>query len=334
MRIAKLIQELDQLDAFIVENPIDLFYLTGLELSAGTLVVGKEVQRLFVDGRYIEVASKRFGAELTSKAALQGFLKPFEKVGFDSNTTSFERYQYFQEMGLNLVPSPHLMQWVRAIKDPEEIEAMRKAADLATRGYRHLHSCLKAGVTELDLVKELKLFWLNMGAEAVSFAPIIAFGPNSAMPHYHPQNVALKEGVPVLIDIGVELHHYQSDLTRVDFFGKPDPKLQEIYDVVRDAKAAATDICCQGVASEELDEAARSVIEDAGYGDYFVHNLGHGVGLEVHEYPRLRKKTHDCLLKANMVITIEPGIYLPGLGGVRLEDTVLVTESGCETLTH
>ncbi len=335
MREEKVVAELDDLDALIIEKPVDLFYLTGIHLSAGTLIIGKEISRLFVDGRYIEQCESRspITAARFTDSAVQDFLKKFKKVGFDSAVMPYERYHHFSQMDIELIQKPHFMRWIRAVKEPEEINALRKAGALAAHGYRHIRSRLREGVTEIELARELEIFWLQEGGEKLSFEPIISFGAHTAMPHYQPAKRHLKEGMAVLFDIGVQSHNYQSDLTRVDLFGTPDPKLQEIYEIVREAKAAATDLVRHGVPTEDVDRVARSVIEDAGYGPQFLHGLGHGVGLEIHEFPRLRPTGSDGLLKANMVVTIEPGIYLPGIGGIRLEDTILITETGYESLT-
>ncbi|MCH9703190.1 MAG: M24 family metallopeptidase, partial [Chlamydiae bacterium] len=186
------------------------------------------------------------------------------------------------------------------------------------------------------LVAELEIFWLQNGAAGVAFSPIVAFGENSSKPHYHPQDRPLREDDAVLIDIGVTLDHYHSDMTRVLLPKDPDPKMVEIYAVVKEAQKRALALCKPKSVVADLDAAARDYITECGYGDHFVHSLGHGIGLEVHEAPRLYKEGADVdlRLEAGMAITIEPGIYLPGIGGVRIEDTVVITNEGHINLTN
>jgi Xaa-Pro aminopeptidase len=207
---------------------------------------------------------------------------------------------------------------------------MKKSAALVWKGFEHIRRSLKVGVTEKELALSFEIFCRKQGAEKLSFDPIIAFGKNTAYPHYRAGDVKLKKDQLVLIDIGVVVDHYHSDMTRTVFFGNPDPRLVLLETVVKKAHAAALKLCKVGTKVGDLDKAARQVIEKAGLKELILHSLGHGIGLETHEFPRLKYKGEDqsTLLQEGMVITIEPGLYLPGVGGVRYEDTIVITSKG------
>lgn len=353
LRVQEALQELN-CDALLVDDTINLFYLTGMQVSSGRLVVHKQGAHLIVDGRYIEnckrnspfpvvlnqseqksffdllrnqcsfVNSLAFETTLTSYQAYIDLKRCINQFNIDSHTTR----------QVSLIPVENLIKKIRSIKDAREILLLREAALLATQGFNLVCSLLKEGISEIELAVELEIFWKRQGSQAVAFEPIIAFGTNSSMPHYRAGKTCLKRGDCVLIDIGVNLAHYHSDMTRVVFFGDPNPKLIEIYGIVREAQKKALEICRPGTLINDLDAAARSYIASRGYGEFFTHSLGHGLGLEIHESPLLRKTPAHLELQAGMAITIEPGIYIPDLGGVRIEDTVIITPEGHENLTN
>ena len=326
----------------LIEHPIDLLYLTGLELSAGKLCVSSKRTCLIVDGRYYDACrdAAPCPVEKLDEDVLQKLVADvsIQQIAFDSKTTSYSRFLQLQEAfgkEISLIPIEEPLRPLRLIKDSGELELMRAAGRLCVEGYNFVASLLKEGVVEEDLALELELFWKRHGGKKLSFDPIIAFGANGSMPHYRAGKGVLKNGMSVLIDIGVTWKHYQSDMTRVVFFGEPDPRITEIYAIVEEAKRRALALCKPGTLVGELDEAARSYIASQGYGDKFTHSLGHGVGLDIHEFPLIRTTgaSSKLPLQAGMVITIEPGIYLPGVGGVRLEDTILINSEGYEILT-
>ena len=316
-----------KLDGLIVDDPIDLFYLTGLKLSLGRLLVTVDGATLFVDGRYLESAGKKSSCEVR-------LLSTFEskgKIGFDALTTTYKSALELRKNISELEPLEGVVRKIREVKEREEIELLRAAAALGSEGYDQVLEWLEEGVCEDEIAIELEIFWLRNGGEKVSFEPIIAFGENSSQPHYRAGKRKLKRGDTVLIDIGVMREGYASDMTRVVFFGPPKSEMKEIYNVVREAHQCAMAECRPGVSMSHVDKMAREVIVSRGYGAYFPHGLGHGVGLEVHEWPSFKS---EAILEEGMVFTIEPGIYLPGVGGVRLEDTVVITASGVESLTN
>lgn len=326
-------------DALLVEEEKDLYYLTGLNLSAGRLLVTKKGACLFVDGRYRERAAKVAPCRVEGLTQ-ELLLKELEShapasLGFDEKKSSYLSYQALKKVAhklkAKLVPLDSPVATLRAIKSPEEQEKLKKAANLGSRGFRHLKSLLKPGVMELELASELQRFWWEHGGEGAAFRPIIAFGANTSHPHYTPTKARLKEGDPILIDIGVTVEQYHSDMTRMLFLGEPSQKLAHAYHSVLKAQQASLALCKPGVTLGEVDRAARAVLESEGLLEYFPHSLGHGIGLDVHEPPFFRDSSF--VLKEGVALTIEPGVYFPGKGGIRIEDTILITADGHENLT-
>lgn len=339
------------LDGMIIDDVLNIFYLTGIELSLGTLFITQKLARLVVDNRYYENCKKKspvpvvlLSADWLPKLLCKKNCGHIHSVGFDSENTSYDKYlshrkaintlkkQTNDKRKIQLRPVKNPIRSLRAIKDKDEISALKKAAKLGSEGYDFVCSILKSGISELDVAQQLEIFWKQRGSKGLAFESIIAFGANSSMPHYKPSTDKLKKGQPVLIDIGVNLNHYHSDMTRVPFFGKPTKKMEEIYHIVLEAQEEAISLCAPGVNLSAVDAAARDHIASRGYGKYFTHSLGHGIGLEVHENPFF-KKNEEVILQEGMAITIEPGIYLPNIGGVRIEDTILITKKGHENLT-
>jgi Xaa-Pro aminopeptidase len=331
------------LDALIIDYPVDLYYLTGLTVSCGRLVIEPTQTTFFVDGRYFEACQKQAPCSVVLTSGYDptsafGSWWPLQnkRVGFDAQTTAYADFEQLKTLNTDLVPLTKPIGRVREIKEPQERAALREAAALGSQGMDFVLSHLKEGVTEKEMVKSLEIYWLHEGGERLAFPAHIAFGESSSQPHYTVSDRKLKQGDLVLIDIGVVLNHYHSDMTRVVSFGKPSAEIEQIYQIVYEAFQAAIQICRPGVKISDVDEAARDLIKQAGFGDRFTHGLGHGVGLEIHESPRIRSIGPDAtrVLEEGMVITIEPGIYLPGVGGVRLEDMILITASGSENLTN
>ncbi|MDF2576703.1 MAG: pepP [Chlamydiales bacterium] len=344
-----------ELDSFVIEDSINLFYFLNLNLSAGTLIITQTDAQLFVDGRYIETCIKQapIRVELTSDQKIKKYLTEqssdrVKSLGIDSNRITYSDYLRWTkrtgEIGTEtkhtitwvLIPTEGIIEFLRSSKDSIEIEYLKQAAELGAQGFDFICKNLKTGISEKELATELEIFWKRHQGERLAFEPIIAFGKNSSMPHYRSGEKKLTEGDTVLIDIGVVLNQYHSDMTRVVFWGDPHPKIKEIYSIVKQAQQVALDLCKPGIKLGQLDEAARQMIGEAGYKDFFNHSLGHGLGLEIHESPKVSQLStdKDLELHSGMVITIEPGIYLPDIGGVRIEDTIVVTDQSYEILTR
>jgi Xaa-Pro aminopeptidase len=352
-RLTTLKQKLKELacDAILIEDKINLLYLTGQSVSTGALIVSDQDTAFLVDNRYFEICSQKAPCRvvLSDQTPLPKLLSSpafssIKTLGFDDENTSFKRYQELkksveelpeQANKIQLVPLDNPVRHLRMIKDEEELAILKEAAGLGSQGFDYLCTLLKEGFSEAEMAIELEIFWKKRGSKGVAFDPIIAFGANSSMPHYRAGPTKLKKGMSVLIDIGVNDHHYHSDMTRVIFFGEPPAEIRKIYSIVEQAQQAALSLCRPGTLIGKLDETARGVIAAHGYAEYFSHGLGHGVGLEIHEEPAIRNKPpyKEMPLQPGMVITIEPGIYLPGIGGVRLEDSIAITDSGYDNLT-
>jgi Xaa-Pro aminopeptidase len=320
-------------DAWLIENPLDLYYLTGETFSVGELWISKEDVLLLVDSRYLDSAQQRVSIPCSLKSwdASAEFLR---KGSIKNAKTTVARMDELQKR-LDFIKWNAVLQItqaLRSIKGEEEKALIRQSADLLWKGYLYIKTVLREGITEKEVAKLFEIFCLQKGADGLAFEPIIAFGENSALPHYRAGEKALRKGDVVLIDIGVVFKRYCSDMTRVVFFGDPDPLLERWLDLAIEAAQASMALCRPGVSIRSLDKAARSVFQKEEVEPYFLHSLGHGVGLEVHETPRIRYDAEDFSLSPGMVITIEPGLYLLGKGGVRYEDMVVITETGFENL--
>ncbi len=321
-------------DTLLLEDPTNIFYLTGLHFSTARLLVSKNKNILFVDDRYAERAKKEFkGQVVTAKnldEALANYLKPGSQVAISSNHVTLERYLIWKKMKLiKWVPVANLLSPLRMIKSPHEIQKIKAACDCTTAGFEYLLKKVKVGVSEKSLSQKLHIFFLEQGAD-LAFPPIIAFGDHSSIPHHSPTDRPYKKGEIIQFDIGCKKESYCSDFSRVHAVPK---ELSKIEKIVQRAKEAAEHKAVIGKTLKEVDEAAREVILKEGYGERFLHTIGHGVGLDIHETP-LVKADPSLALQEGMVITIEPGIYLEGIGGVRLEDTYLITKKGLINLTE
>ncbi|MCB1212846.1 MAG: aminopeptidase P family protein [Chlamydiia bacterium] len=332
---------------WLIGDPISLLYVTGLHLSAGYLYASRDGLILFVDGRYTQLAKTHGGGiQVESLERMAEYFRdhlPTADLAIPEETITCGRFRRLKDQFGSIAPkvalqtaNRHPISDLRQIKDADELSIMRKAAKLCSEGCDFVMENLKASITERELVRRLQLFWQVKGGERFAFDPIIAFGASTAMPHYSPRDVPLNRGDTVLIDIGVVVEGYHSDMTRTCFYGTPNEKVLEIYSIVREAQQRALNQCREGVTTHAIDRTAREYIASKGYGDEFCHGLGHGVGLEIHEAPTLSSKPQapDIPLKTGMVVTVEPGIYLPGVGGVRIEDCVVVASDGCENLTQ
>ncbi|WP_456410014.1 M24 family metallopeptidase [Oceanithermus sp.] len=330
----------NELDLLIVTQPENVRYLSGFTAPEdGLVVLAREGATLFTDARYAEqaLAESRVPVEIVNPREGYGFLRPHLKgarVGYEARHMPCARKDRIEaETNVALLPTEGVVERARTIKGPDELERIVAAARIADEGYAHLLAQIKPGARELDLALELEFWMRKNGAERAAFDFIVASGPRGALPHGVASTKRLERGELVTFDFGAVVDGYHSDMTRAVALGTVDTEMQRIFEVAEAALEAALEAAGPGVAARQLDAVARGVIERAGYGSRFVHSLGHGVGLEVHEAPFLNARS-DEVLEPGMVITLEPGIYLPGKGGVRLEELVHVTPTGIEVLSR
>ncbi len=325
-----------KVDALVIEDPVDLFYLTHISVSLGRLVIGKQEAILFVDGRYIEMAKKEAPCQVALFSEFKQSMESLHRIAFDSHFVSYEGYLELKKTlsSKELIPIASILKSLRMKKEAKEILALKKAQELTQAGLFHVQSLLQEGVSEQELALEFEFFCRRKGAEKLSFSPIVAFGENSAFPHHRAGKSTLRQNQIVLIDVGAVVNGYAGDMTRVVFFGNPDPRLQKDEELIRKAQKEAIALVRPGILFKELDEKVRSILDRHGCGALFTHGLSHGIGLETHEWPSLKIQggDRDLVLESGMVFTVEPGIYRPGLGGVRHEDVVVVTDAGYEIL--
>jgi Xaa-Pro dipeptidase len=255
------------------------------------------------------------------------------RLGFERHSVTVAQLERWEDRleGIQLTGVGEEVERLRWVKDAEELALLRSAQDATDGAFEDILEALVVGITERQSAAQLELAMARHGADATSFDVIVAFGEHSAEPHHHPCHRALAEGDVIKMDFGALVAGYHTDMTRTVAFGEPVAELRKVHDVVAAAQQSGIDALRPGVLAADVDRAARSVIEDAGYGDRFTHGLGHGVGLDIHEGPSLRRDGDD-VVPAGAVVTVEPGVYLPGLGGVRIEDAVAVSEDGPEPL--
>jgi Xaa-Pro aminopeptidase len=271
---------------------------------------------------------------------LPGLISDFRwhKLGFEANLISYDSYRKLSEavetkqVNLELVPTTGIVEHLRSIKEPGELELITKAVELSDAAFEQTKMIIRPGIKEKEAAWEIEKFLRQEGSEGMPFEIIVASGSNSALPHARPTEKIIRPGEPVLIDMGSRISGYCSDFSRTLFLGQADKTLQEIYNIVFKAQTIAIEGVKSGMDASQADKLARSVIEQAGYGEAFGHSLGHGVGLATHEFPSLAPSSSDCLADG-MVFTIEPGIYLPGQGGVRIEDMVVLENGKAKVLT-
>jgi len=335
---------LNGLDGFIVSSPSNLFYLTQFSNPDAFALVSSYGLTYFTDPRYAQSCKEKFkglfsvkiisGTLFSSiaKACLESGLK---RVGFEERHLPYAEYKKIKEYLKGktlLVPTYAVIEGLREVKGPKEIIKIKKALEITASAVGFIKDFIRPGIKEIEVAAELERFIRYQGAKSSAFDIIVGSGSNSAYPHHFPTSKKLVDNSNLLIDLGVEYLGYKSDLTRVFFLGKINRLYRRIYALVAKAQDIAIKKIRPGVRAGVIDAASRKYIESKGYGKNFVHCLGHGVGLDIHEMPNISGKSQE-ILKEGMVFTVEPGIYLPGKFGVRIEDMVLVTKRGCEVLS-
>jgi Xaa-Pro aminopeptidase len=341
-RLEKLRQRLDEkeLEAILISQAENRYYLSGFDGSTGFLLITAQDAILATDFRYIEQVKRQapdykifqitgdmvnwFG-ELTAELNLK-------RLGFEARDISFDMYRRLnsvldkRQSPLKFIPLDEMVESLRVVKEPEEIELITKAAEISDNAFKYIEETIHTGMSEKEAAWEMEKFMRENGSQDMPFDIIVASGPNSALPHAKPSERKIQAGEPVLFDIGAKINGYSSDLSRTICLDSPDDTFNKVYATVLKAQLTAITKIKEGMTGEAADNLARKVIEQAGYGEAFGHSLGHGVGLAPHEQPRLGPKSPDQLTDG-MVFTVEPGIYLAGWGGVRIED-LCVMEGG------
>jgi len=341
-RLQKLRQRLaeEEIEAIFISQPENRYYLSGFDGSAGFLLITSQETVLATDFRYLEQAGRQapdYEIFQISGGIADWFPRlvaelNLRRLGFEAGHITFALYRQLTDTlnkaqsQLKLIPTDGLVESLRAIKGPEEIELITKAVVISDNAMDYIGDIIHIGMSEKEVAWGIEKFMRENGSETIPFDIIVASGSNSALPHAKPSSRAIHSGEPVLIDIGARVGGYSSDLSRTICLGAPDDTFNKVYDTVLGAQLAALAIISEGMTGGQIDNVARTVIQEAGYGEAFGHSLGHGVGLAPHELPRLSPNSPENLVDG-MVFTVEPGIYLSGWGGVRIED-LAVMENG------
>jgi Xaa-Pro aminopeptidase len=340
--------EPESIDALLVTRLPNVRYLTGFTGSAAILLVGPDEMVFVTDGRYAEQAADQLGAagvparievrasQAAQRDAMSEAAAGYRRLGLEAHGVTWAQQRAFSAdwfAEAELVATEHLVEDLRRVKERAEVARIQAACEIADEALGVVAPRLAGGPTERDVALWLELEMRDRGAAGTSFDTIVASGPNGAKPHARPSNRTIEAREPVVIDFGCVVDGYCSDMTRTLSVGDPGPDARRMFDVVRDAQESGREAVKARVDCARVDKACRDVIEAAGWGDAFVHGTGHGVGLEIHEAPRVAATARDTLA-SGYVVTVEPGVYLPGTGGVRIEDTVVVTDDGADVLTR
>lgn len=348
-RIKEFWQEIGKSEAkpaaFLVTNQKNIFYLTQFS-GEGILLCTPGENYLITDSRYTEQANqearhcqiiiqelKQADAQTESLTKLISELR-IKEIGFESDSLQVSTYLKYQTCmpRLKLYPLQNIIEKMRMIKDCNEIKMMKKAAQIATNSFKQTLFSLQTGLSELAIAARLNYNMRKNGVKKEAFNLIVTSGERGVLIHGEPSDKKIREGELIIIDFGCVFEMYHSDCTRSFIMGDADREQRKIFEIVKKTQIETLHQVKAGQKCNKLDYFARQMIEKSGYGDYFSHSLGHGVGLDIHELPRLSPNDHT-ILKPGMVVTVEPGIYVPGIGGVRIEDTVVVTDEGCQVLT-
>lgn len=328
------------LDGMYISNLTNVRYLSGFTGSAGSCIVTPDKNYFITDGRYMDRSKEEvIGFERIIDAGLHldiactnNIIPKGISLAFESDSVSVAAHEKMQELfpDTKWIGTKMILENLAAVKDESEIEALRTAIEITDTVFAEVLELIKVGVTEKQVALEIaKRYWQY--AEGEAFATIVASGSNSALPHYEPADRKLQKGDFVVIDTGAKYAGYHADMTRTIVIGEPTDKQKEIYSIVKESEQTGVDSAKAGVSCKDVDSATRKVIEDAGYGDNYIHSAGHGIGLEIHTFPRFSQLSDDVLEKNN-VMTVEPGIYISDWGGVRIEDDILVGKNSSEVL--
>lgn len=344
-RIERLFENLpEDVDSVLITSDINRRYFSGMKSSAGTIIAFREKAYLIIDFRYIEKARKTVKTlEVIEQKNLVSQISELLKkhnalnIAIESKTMTVSELALWKSKlsKISIIDTDMLsneIEHLRAIKDNSEIECIRKAQEIAEKAFEKILNFISPDVTERQVALELNRIMFEEGAEDISFDTIVLSGKNTSMPHGVPSDKKIQNGEFVLMDFGAVYNGYHSDMTRTVCVGEPSPEMRKVYDIVLNAQLSALDYAKAGITGSQLDSVARKIISDAGYGECFGHALGHSVGLEIHESP-VGSPNSNTVLKAGNIMTVEPGIYIEGKFGVRIEDFVILNENSCENLT-
>jgi len=329
-------------DGILITSTYNRRYVSNFTGSAGAVLITGEKALFITDFRYVEQAQTQctgfdivqHKGAILQEVADQAKKNGVTKLAFEQDYTTFAEYKNLENVFKGeLVPVSGIIEKLRLIKTSEEIKILKEAAKIADAAFTHILDFIKVGKTELEVSNELEFFMRKQGATSSSFDTIVASGKRSALPHGVATSKKIEAGDMITLDYGAYYNGYVSDMTRTIAVGNPDAKLKEIYDIVLQAQLKGMEGIKPGMSGIQADALTRDYIKEKGYGEYFGHSTGHGIGLEVHEGPALSFR-NDSILETGMVVTVEPGIYLPGVGGVRIEDDTLITNDHNEALTH
>ncbi|MBU5364138.1 aminopeptidase P family protein [Enterococcus devriesei] len=343
-RIEKLraLMEKAIIDAYLVTSPANLRYLTNFTGTAGMALITLEQAFFITDFRYIEQASEQIqGMTIIQHQGdiVSEILKLMESesvnvLGFEDAVMTYADYSIFEEViDAELAPASGLIEKLREQKDDGEIAIIEKACAIADEGFDHVLKMIRPGMTEIEVANQLDFYMRSLGASGTSFETIVASGARSALPHGVASEKMVEQGDLITLDFGCVYQGYVSDITRTFAIGDPGQQLKDIYQIVLEAQKKVLEVAQAGVTGSQLDAVARDFISEAGYGEAFGHSTGHGIGMEIHEGPNISRSNDEPLMEGN-VITDEPGIYLPGLGGVRIEDDLVILAEGNRILTQ
>lgn len=344
-RLTKLREKMKEsnIDGLLVTSSYNRRYISRFTGTAGAVLITETKALLITDFRYLDQANDqaenyhivKHETSLNEEIANQINELGIEKLGFEKENVSYGQYEEYKALFTNttLVAISGMIENLRLIKDEQEIKILKEAAQIADSAFEHIIKYIKPGLTELSVSNELEFFMRRQGAASSSFDIIVASGIRSALPHGVATNKVIKKGELVTLDFGAYYKGYCSDITRTVAVGKPSNELEEIYYTVLEAQKRGMSGIKPGITGKQADALTRDYITEQGYGEYFGHSTGHGLGMEVHEGPGLSKKS-DTILESGMVVTVEPGIYISGVGGTRIEDDTVITKDGNETLTY
>jgi len=331
-----------KIDALLITTLENTRYLSGFTGSSGAVLLTRNSAFFLTDSRYAtqakyEVHGLKIRVYKRQIEDIASFIKGIKAkcIGFEAKGITYETYHKLKKIlpGKRLIPAPEDINAIRCNKDKDEISKIKKAAYLASVGFSAAMDCISPGISESEVALRIEMAMKRKGAEGLSFDIIVASGVRAALPHGKASQKKLRRSELIIVDLGARFKGYSSDETCTFIVGQPDKKQKNIYHAVKDAHDLAIEAVRPGVKASYIDSVARSFIKAAGYGKYFGHGTGHGVGLAVHEWPNI-SPYNNATIEEGMVFTIEPGIYIPGWGGVRIEDMVLVTRDGCEVLTR